>query len=388
MRIGILSRGQASFSTKRLMEACRARGHSCEVLDTLSFSVIVEEGRSSLLYQNRPFVGYDAIIPRIGASITFYGTAVVRQLEHMGVFVLNTSHAITVARDKLRALQLMSRHQVPFPATVFVRGGDEVLTAVERVGGAPVIVKLVEGTQGVGVILAETSKVAQAIVETLQTVQKNVLIQKFVEESRGRDVRAFIVGGRVVAAMRRTALGDEYRSNVHRGARAEGIALSASYETVALRAAEIMGLEVAGVDMLEGHDGPQVMEVNSSPGLEGIEGASRVDVASAMIRHLETVVDEGAVGPALRERVVLAHGMAVGELSVGEKLEGKRIGEVVPDGVRVLSLIRRGGSNEAPERAMLIAAGDLLVIYGRPERLRALGVPTETPEIAPRSTTA
>lgn len=386
MRIGILSRGQASFSTKRLMEACRARGHSCEVLDTLLFSVVVEEGRSSLLYQNRPFVGFDAVIPRIGASITFYGTAVVRQLEHMGVFVLNTSHAINVARDKLRALQLLSRHQVPFPATVFVRSGDEVLTAVERVGGAPVIVKLVEGTQGVGVILAETSKVAQAIVETLSTVQKNVLIQKFVEESRGRDVRAFVVGGRVVAAMRRTALGDEYRSNVHRGARAEGIALSAAYETVALRAAEIMGLEVAGVDMLEGSDGPQVMEVNSSPGLEGIEGASRVDVASAMIRHLETVVDEGAVGPALRERAVLSHGMAIGELSVGDKLAGKRIAEVIPEGVRVLSLVRRGGSNEAPDRSAPIAAGDVLVIYGRPERLRALGAPIQAPQVATRST--
>ncbi len=386
MRIGILSRGQASFSTKRLMEACRARGHSCEVLDTLMFSVVVEEGRSSLLYHNRPFVGFDAVIPRIGASITFYGTAVVRQLEHMGVFVLNTSHAINVARDKLRALQLLSRHQVPFPATVFVRGGDEVLTAVERVGGAPVIVKLVEGTQGVGVILAETSKVAQAIVETLSTVQKNVLIQKFVEESRGRDVRAFVVGGRVVAAMRRTALGDEFRSNVHRGARAEGIALSSSYETVALRAAEIMGLEVAGVDMLEGKDGPQVMEVNSSPGLEGIEGASQIDVASAMIRHLETVVDEGAVGPVLSERAVVSHGLLLGELSIGDKLSGKRIGDVIPDGVRVLSLIRRGRANEAPERSAVLAAGDVLVLYGPPLRLRALGAPI-TPQPTARSTT-
>ena len=182
-------------------------------------------------------------------------------------------------------------------------------------------------------------------------------------------------------------MGDEFRSNVHRGARAEGIALSPEYERVALHAAEIMGLEVAGVDMLEGNDGPQVMEVNSSPGLEGIEGASRVDVASAMIRHLETVVDEGAVGPALRERVVLTHGMAVGELSIGDKLAGKRIGEIIPEGVRVLSLVHRGSSNEAPERHASIAAGDVLVIYGRPERLRALGVPTQSSTLAPRSTT-
>lgn len=373
MRIGILSRGQASFSTKRLVEACRARGHSAEVLDTLLFSVVVEEGRSSLLYQNRPFVGFDAIIPRIGASITFYGTAVVRQLEHMGVVVLNTSQAILVARDKLRALQVLSRHQIPFPATVFVRGGDEVLTAVERVGGAPVIVKLVEGTQGVGVILAETSKVAQAIVETLSTVQKNVLIQKFVEESRGRDVRAFVVGGRVVAAMRRTAMGDEFRSNVHRGARAEGIALSPAYERVALRAAEIMGLEIAGVDMLEGREGPQVMEVNSSPGLEGIEGASRVDVASAIVRHLELVVEEGgAEGQAWVERARLEHGQVLAELRVGDRLAGRRIREVAPEGTRVLTLVRRGASTEAPDPGAVVAAGDVLVLYGPKERLRGL----------------
>jgi ribosomal protein S6--L-glutamate ligase len=374
MRIGILSRGQASFSTKRLVEACRARGHSAEVLDTLLFSVVVEEGRSSLLYENRPFVGFDAVIPRIGASITFYGTAVVRQLEHMGVFVLNTSHAILVARDKLRALQVLSRHRIPFPPTVFVRGGEEVLTAVERVGGAPVIVKLVEGTQGVGVILAETSKVAQAIVETLSTVQKNVLIQKFVEESRGRDVRAFVVGGRVVAAMRRTAMGDEFRSNVHRGARAEGIALSPAYERVALRAAEIMGLEVAGVDMLEGRDGPQVMEVNSSPGLEGIEGASRVDVASAIVRHLEFVVEDGGrEGQALTERARLEHGHLLAELRIGDRHAGRRIRDLVPDAARVLTLVRRGVSSESPDPQQQVVTGDVLVLYGPRERVRGLG---------------
>jgi ribosomal protein S6--L-glutamate ligase len=385
MRIGILSRGQASFSTKRLVEACRARGHSAEVLDTLLFSVVVEEGRSSLLYENRPFAGFDAVIPRIGASITFYGTAVVRQLEHMGVFVLNTSHAILVARDKLRALQVLSRHRIPFPPTVFVRGGEEVLTAVERVGGAPVIVKLVEGTQGVGVILAETSKVAQAIVETLSTVQKNVLIQKFVEESRGRDVRAFVVGGRVVAAMRRTAMGDEFRSNVHRGARAEGIALSPAYERVALRAAEIMGLEVAGVDMLEGRDGPQVMEVNSSPGLEGIEGASRVDVASAIVRHLEFVVEDGGrEGQALTERARLEHGQLLAELRIGDRHAGRRIRELVPESARVLTLVRRGVSSESPDPQQQLATGDVLVLYGPRERLRGLGTERPAADGGPR----
>ena len=385
MRIGILSRGQASFSTKRLVEACRARGHSAEVLDTLLFSMVVEEGRSSLLYENRPFAGFDAVIPRIGASITFYGTAVVRQLEHMGVFVLNTSHAILVARDKLRALQVLSRHRIPFPPTVFVRGGEEVLTAVERVGGAPVIVKLVEGTQGVGVILAETSKVAQAIVETLSTVQKNVLIQKFVEESRGRDVRAFVVGGRVVAAMRRTAMGDEFRSNVHRGARAEDIALSPAYERVALRAAEIMGLEVAGVDMLEGRDGPQVMEVNSSPGLEGIEGASRVDVASAIVRHLEFVVEDGGrEGQALTERARLEHGQLLAELRIGDRHAGRRIRELVPESARVLTLVRRGVSSESPDPQQQLATGGVLVLYGPRERLRGLGTERPAADGGPR----
>jgi ribosomal protein S6--L-glutamate ligase len=375
MRIGILSRGQASFSTRRLVEACRARGHAAEVLDTLSFSVIVEENRPGLFYQNRPFLGFDAILPRVGASITFYGTAVVRQLEDMGVFVLNGSHAITVARDKLRALQILSQHRVPFPPTVFVRSGEEVLAAVERVGGAPVIVKLVEGTQGVGVILAETSKVAQAIVETLSTVGKNVLIQRFVEESRGTDVRAFCVGGRVVAAMRRTASGDEFRSNVHRGARAEGIALSPEYEKVALRAAAIMGLAVAGVDMLESKEGPLVMEVNSSPGLEGIEGATRVDVASAIVQHLESAMEEREAE--VRERVALESGYSIADLHVGTKHPsiGKTIGgsRLLDRDVRVL-LIRRGSLVfPSPEPTAQIMSGDVLTCFGRIETLRSLG---------------
>ena len=375
MRLGILSRGQAAFSTRRLVEACRARGHAAEVLDTLSFSVVVEEKRPGLFYQNRPFFGFDAILPRVGASITFYGTAVVRQLEHMGVFVLNGSHPITVARDKLRALQILSQHGVPFPPTVFVRSGEEVMSAVERVGGAPVIVKLVEGTQGVGVILAETSKVAQAIVETLSTMQKNVLIQRFVEESRGTDVRAFCVGGRVVAAMRRTASGDEFRSNVHRGARAEGIALSAAYEKIALRAAEIMGLAVAGVDMLESKDGPLVMEVNSSPGLEGIEGATGVDVASAIVQHLEAAMDEREAE--VRERLSLDRGYSIAELHVGTKHPaiGKTIGGsgMLDRDVRVL-LVRRGSLVlPSPEATAQIMSGDVLTCFGRLDTLRALG---------------
>ena len=259
-----------------------------------------------------------------------------------------------------------------------MRSGEEVLAAVERVGGAPVIVKLVEGTQGVGVILAETSKVAQAIVETLSTVGKNVLIQRFVEESRGTDVRAFCVGGRVVAAMRRTASGDEYRSNVHRGAHAEGIALSADYERIALRAAEIMGLAVAGVDMLEGKDGPLVMEVNSSPGLEGIEGATRVDVASAIVQHLEAGMEERDAE--VKERLALDRGYSVADVHVGTKHPsiGKTIGGsgLLERDVRVL-LVRRGSLIfPSPEATAQIMSGDVLTCFGRIDTLRSLGART------------
>jgi ribosomal protein S6--L-glutamate ligase len=287
MRIAILSRSPRSYSTKRLREAALARGHDVKVLNTLAFAMSVERGQPQLFYHDRALSVYDAVIPRIGASVTFFGTAVVRQFEQMGIFTLTTSEAITASRDKLRCLQVLSRFQIGFPPTVFVRNSKGVRPAIEMIGGAPVIIKLLEGTQGVGVMLAESTKVAEAIVETLQSVRQNVLIQKFVSESRGKDVRALVVGGRVVAAMRRQAQGEEFRSNVHRGGTAERLTLDATYERTAIRAAEIMGLDVAGVDMLEGKDGPLVMEVNSSPGLEGIERATQVDVAGAIMVSLE-----------------------------------------------------------------------------------------------------
>lgn len=287
MRIAILSRSPRSYSTKRLREAAAARGHDVKVLNTLAFAMSVERGQPQLFYHDRVLSAYDAVIPRIGASVTFFGTAVVRQFEQMGIYTLTSSEAITASRDKLRCLQVLSRFQIGFPPTVFVRNSKGVGPAIEMVGGAPVIIKLLEGSQGVGVILAESAKVAEAIVETLQSVRQNVLIQKFVNESRGRDVRALVVGGRVVAAMRRQAQGEEFRSNVHRGGTTERLTLDSVYEKTAIRAAEIMGLDVAGVDMLEGRDGPLVMEVNSSPGLEGIEKATQVDVAAAIMESLE-----------------------------------------------------------------------------------------------------
>ncbi|MCA9297934.1 MAG: RimK family alpha-L-glutamate ligase, partial [Phycisphaerales bacterium] len=276
MNLGILSRSPRAYSTRRLREAAKDRGHKVRVLDTLHFAIDLEHGTPDLLYKGKPITHPDAVIPRIGASITYFGTAVVSQFHQMDVFCANSAHGITSARDKLRSLQILSRHDIGIPRTAFVRDRSDVLPAIERVGGAPVIIKLLEGTQGVGVILADTVKVAEAIIETLQSARQNVLIQKFVAESKGRDVRAIVAGDAVVGAMRRVAEGQEFRSNVHRGGRPEPITLDPAYEKAAVRAAQVLGLRVAGVDMLEANDGPQVMEVNSSPGLEGIERATRL----------------------------------------------------------------------------------------------------------------
>ena len=344
MKIAILSRPPQAYSTRRLREAAVARGHACKVLNTLRFSISLEESNPSLHYRGRRLSAYDAIIPRIGASITFFGTAVVRQFEQMGVYSLSRSHGISVSRDKLRAHQILSRHAIGMPTTTFVRDRSDVLPAIHRVGGAPVIIKLLEGTQGIGVILADNDKIAEAIVETLQSAKQNVLIQKFVAESRGRDVRAFVVGDRVVAAMRRTATGSEFRSNVHRGGVAEAVTLDPAFERTAVRAAQIMSLRVAGVDMLEGSDGPKVMEVNSSPGLEGIEGASGVDVAGEIIKELEAQVSFPEID--YRERLTLAKGYAVAEIPVDEAspLANKRLRESALKDQDVLVLaIHRGG---------------------------------------------
>ena len=374
MRIAILSRARRCYSTRRLREAALARGHDVKVLDTLRFSMVVEKGQPDLFYKNRKLSRYDAVIPRIGASITFYGTAVVRQFEQMGVFTLNGSHAITVARDKLRALQVLSRHSVGFPATTFVRHRDDLLPAIDRIGGGPVVIKLLEGSQGVGVILADSRRVAQAIVETLQSARQNVLIQRFVAESRGRDVRAFVIGGRVVAAMRRIAQGDEFRSNVHRGGRTEVVQLEPELERTAIRAAQIMGLRVAGVDMLESHEGPLVMEVNSSPGLQGIESATGVDVAGAVIDHIEEQVLFPEVD--LKQRLTLDKGYGVSEFPVTatSDLAGKSLAESRLDerDVRVLSIQRGSIVIPNPRGTQTLLAGDVVLCFGKLMALKHL----------------
>ena len=378
MKIAILSRSPRAYSTRRLREAAVARGHTVKVLDTLHFAMGLEQGEPNLYWRNKQLSHYDAVIPRIGASITMYGTAVVRQFEQMGVFTLSSSTAISVSRDKLRSIQILSRHNIGIPPTAFVRDRASVLAAIERVGGAPVIIKLLEGTQGIGVILAETPKVAEAIIETLQSAKQNVLIQKFVAESRGRDMRAFVVGDRVVAAMRRVAIGEEFRSNVHRGGRAETVEIDPVYERTAIHAAQIMGLRVAGVDMLETKDGPSVLEVNSSPGLEGIEHATKVDVAGAVIEHLE----EQVLFPDLdlRQRLTLQSGYGVAEFPVtadselcGQKLRDSGLRE---RDVLVLSLTRGSAVFPNPSGDSEILPGDIVLCYGKHITLRSL-IPAE-----------
>ena len=367
MKIGILSREPNNYSTRRLREAAKSRGHECRVFDTLGFSLHVEEEEPSLYYKNKPMPSVRAVIPRIGSSITFYGTAVVRQFEQMGVYTHNTSHAISVSRDKLRSMQVLSRHSIGIPPSAFVRAKNEVIPAIRRVGGAPVIIKLLEGTQGVGVILADTEKVAEAIIQTLQSARQSVLVQKFVKESKGKDVRAFVVGGRVVAAMRRQADGEEFRSNVHRGGSATQVELSDEYQHTAIHAAHIMGLRVAGVDMLEGDDGPKVLEVNSSPGLEGIESTTGVDVASEIIQDLEEQTRFPDID--LRQRLTLRSGYTVAEVPIGRKstLRNLTISDtnLREQEVLVLSIERGSVVIPSPKGQEKILVGDTLLCYGK-----------------------
>ena len=365
-KIGILSRSPKCYSTRRIKEAAVKLGHQVKVLDTIKFGIHVEPKSPQLTFRGKPLTEYDAIIPRIGTSITFYGTAVVRQFEQMGVFCLNSSVAIGISRDKLRSMQILSRHDIGIAQTAFVSRKQDVLPAIEQVGGAPVIIKLIEGTQGVGVILADSNKIAEAIIETLQSTKQNVLIQKFVAESRGRDIRAFVVGDRVVGAMRRKAQGQEFRSNVHRGGTTESVKLDDAYERTAVRAAQIMGLRMAGVDMLEGKDGPVIMEVNSSPGLEGIEGATGKDIAREIVEYLVEHIRFGDLD--IRQRLSFARGYAVSEFTVttNSSLDGSSLTQsgLKERGIMVMSINRNGQYFPAPTGEDELHHGDKLLCYG------------------------
>ena len=286
MRIAILSRRPSLYSTTRLKEAGKNRGHEMSVVDYLRCYMDITSRRPQVIYQGEP-LKVDAVIPRIGASNTFYGTAVVRQFEMMGVFVANESQAISRSRDKLRSLQLLARDGVGLPVTGCAHSTKDIDGVISLAGGTPLVVKLIEGTQGVGVILAETKKAAQAVIEAFRGLDANILVQEFIKEAGGSDVRCFVVGGRVVAAMKRQAAPGEFRSNLHRGGTAEGIKISPEERSTAVRAARTMGLNISGVDVLRSNHGAVVMEVNSSPGLEGIEKATGVDVAGKIIEFIE-----------------------------------------------------------------------------------------------------
>jgi ribosomal protein S6--L-glutamate ligase len=287
MRIVILSRQESLYSTRALVDAARRRGHCADVLDTLQFDIQVSRQSPELFYQGKPVGPVDAVIPRIGASITFFGTAVVRQFEMMGVYCVNESQAIARSRDKLRCLQILSRHDIGLPPTVYTRQAEHVPDCIERVDGPPVVVKLLEGTQGIGVVLAETTPAASSVIEAFHGLDQNILIQQFIGEAKGSDIRALVVGRKVVAAMRRQAVAGEFRSNIHRGGTSKKLRLPANYRKTALAAARVLGLRVAGVDMVESKEGPMVMEVNSSPGLEGIEKTAGVDAAGAIIEQID-----------------------------------------------------------------------------------------------------
>mgnify|MGYP001627754488 FL=1 len=287
MNIKILSANANLYSTKRLVEAAKARKHEVEVINHTKCDIVIEKKNPVIIYKGQKLNHTDAIIPRIGASVTFYGTAVVRQFEMMRVFTTTESQALVRSRDKLRSMQILSRAGLGLPKTVFTNYSKNVKEIVDQAGGAPVIIKLLEGTQGIGVILVETRKAAESVIEAFNNLQARVIVQEFIKEAGGADIRAFIVDGQVVGAMKRQGKEGEFRSNLHRGGTASVIKLTDEEETAALKAARAMGLGIAGVDMLQSDRGPLILEVNSSPGLEGIEQATGKDIANHIIKYIE-----------------------------------------------------------------------------------------------------
>jgi ribosomal protein S6--L-glutamate ligase len=290
MKIGVLSRNDKLYSTRRLIEAIREKGHEGLVIDHLKCDIIMDNTGPSIVYKGKLLTDMDAVIPRIGASVTFYGTAVVRQFEMMHVFSALDSLAITRSRDKLRSLQILSRSGVRMPKTAFTNFSKQENQVLNHIGDAPVVIKLLEGTQGLGVVLAETNKAAKSVVEAFESLKTRVILQEYIKEAGGADIRVFIVNNKIVGAMKRQGKEGEFRSNLHRGGKATVIELNRTEKATALKAAKSMGLAIAGVDMLQSRRGPLVLEVNSSPGLEGIEKSTGVDVAAKIIEYVEEAV--------------------------------------------------------------------------------------------------
>lgn len=374
MRLAILSREPRSYSAQRLKAAAIEAGHQVRILDTLRFAIDLSGDEPDLQYSGNQLSDYDAILPRIGSSVTYFGTSVVRQFEQMDVYTPNSSAGIRNSRDKLHAHQILARHQIGMPATTFVRDRADILPAIARVGGAPVVVKLLEGTQGIGVMLAPDLSVAQAMIETLQATRQNVLVQEFISESSGTDVRAFVVGDQVVGAMRRTNKSGDFRSNLHRGGKPEVLSLSSDYERAAVRSAQIMGLRVAGVDMLESDRGPLVMEVNSSPGLQGIERATEQDIARMVIDYVESQVAFPELD--VRQRLSVSSGYGVAELQVREDgaFVGRPLGECGLDerDIRVLTLERGTTVLPNPKAVVVLEANDRLLCFGSLAEMRTM----------------
>jgi ribosomal protein S6--L-glutamate ligase len=287
MKIAILSRNKNLYSTKRLIEAAETRGHEVLLLDHMKCVLVIEQGRPHIYYNGKEVTDVNAVIPRIGASATFYGSAVVRQFEMMKIFTAVESQALVRSRDKLRSLQILARAGIGMPKSAFANEPKDIESVIASIGGAPCVVKLLEGTQGIGVILAENDKAAKSVIEAFLKLDANMLVQEFIKESKGADIRVFVVDGQIVGAMKRQAKEGEFRSNLHRGGTASLIQLSAEERSTAIKSAKKLGLGIAGVDLLQSDRGPLVMEVNSSPGLEGIEGATGIDIAGKIIEYVE-----------------------------------------------------------------------------------------------------
>jgi len=372
LRLAIISRGPRLYSTKRILQEARARGIDVEVCDPMKFTLTVSNQSMEVLYKGSRFE-FDAVIPRIGHSITKHGVSILNHLEHLGVWTANSSQGILHSRDKLHASQIMARNRISVPTTVYVRDIFDVEHAIEQVGGLPVVIKVTQGTQGEGVFLRHTQYEARSLVQGLFVTGRSVLIQQYIAESHGRDIRAFVVGDKVVACMRRRARGREFRSNFHLNGTVERVDLPPEYEEAACRAARVLGLNIAGVDLLEGRDGPLVLEVNSSPGLEGIEKASGVNVAAHIVEYAmeETAFSDVDLDQLLR--TVPGEGVLSLQLRNHPKLVGQRIEQLFKPGanIPVFALSRENQLIWNPTQEIQLRYNDIIICYGDLSELRA-----------------
>ncbi len=369
-RLAVLSRGPRLYSTRRLVEEARLRDVDVAVLDPMQFSLFVADQDIGILHKGQRF-DYDAVIPRIGHSITKHGVSVLRHLEQLEVWTANSSQGILQSRDKLHSSQILARNRIPTPRTAYVRDMQDIERAIEAVGGLPVVVKVTQGTQGQGVFLRHTLHETRNLVQGLLVTGKAVLIQQYISESHGKDIRALVVGGKVVACMRRKARGREFRSNYHLNGTVEKVEITDEYSEVACRAARVLGLNVAGVDLLEGNDGPLVLEVNSSPGLEGIEKASGVNVAGAIIEYVMSESDFSEINVDQLLRTIPGQGVLSVHMRNHPHLIGAPISEIFKGEIPVFALSRAGDLIWNPEPDLQLRFGDSLICYGDLELLRA-----------------